>query len=187
PVRIDVLRADRLPRHPRLRRRAHADVAVQPLAEGEPATGEVPDRRAGRPLLALRRHHLDPDLHPRLPDPDMTETTHVEHEASHGEAPGVTAHGHPSDGQYVIVALVLGAVTGIEVAVYYISAIPKHLLTTMLIVMSGVKFTAVVLWFMHLKFDNRMFRRLFVTGLVLALAVFLVFLSSLHFYAPSRR
>ena len=119
----------------------------------------------------------------------MTDTTtsHVEHDTGHGEAPGVTEHGHPSDGQYVVVALVLGAVTGIEVAVYYISAIPKHLLTTMLIVMSGVKFTAVVLWFIHLKFDSRVFRRLFATGLVLAFAVFLIVLTTMHFYSPSRR
>ena len=61
---------------------------------------------------------------------------------------------------------------------YEISAIPKHLLTTMLIVMSGVKFTAVVLWFMHLKFDNRLFSSMFLIGLLLAMAIFTVVLST---------
>ncbi len=31
-------------------------------------------RRADRPVLALRRHRVDPDLHPRLPDPGMSTT-----------------------------------------------------------------------------------------------------------------
>jgi hypothetical protein len=31
-----------------------------------------------------------------------------------------------------------------------------------------------------------MFRRLFATGLALAFAVFLIFLTTLHFYSPSR-
>ncbi|MCU1463322.1 MAG: cytochrome oxidase subunit [Acidimicrobiales bacterium] len=109
-----------------------------------------------------------------------TATSHEVEPHTHDE------RAHPSDAQYVAVALVLGAITAVEVGVYYITAIPKHLLTTMLIVMSAVKFSAVVLWFMHLRFDSRLFRRLFVTGLVLAFAVFLIFLSSLHFYSPSR-
>jgi cytochrome c oxidase subunit 4 len=114
---------------------------------------------------------------------DTTTTHHVEApDQPHDESP----HPHPSDRQYIIVALVLGAITSIEVAIYYITAIPKHLLSVMLIAMSAVKFTAVVLWFMHLRFDSRLFRRLFVTGLVLAFAVMLIFLSSLHFYSPSR-
>jgi cytochrome c oxidase subunit 4 len=119
----------------------------------------------------------------------MTETAvseHVDPEAE-GSGHGIGAKGHPSDGQYIVVALVLALITAVEVAVYYITSIPKHLLTVMLLAMSAVKFTAVVLWFMHLRFDSRMFRRLFVTGLVLAFAVMIVFMSTLHFYSPSRR
>jgi cytochrome c oxidase subunit 4 len=100
--------------------------------------------------------------------------------------PGVTPHGHPTEGQYVIVALVLAVVTACEVAVYYITAIPKHALTAMLLIMSAIKFSLVVLWFMHLRFDSRIFRRLFVTGLVLAVAVVLIYLTTLHFYTPDR-
>ncbi len=38
------------------------------------------------------------------------------------------------------------------------------------------KAVVVALYFMHLKFDNRLFRRLFVTGIVTALLVFSVVL-----------
>ncbi len=41
-----------------------------------------------------------------------------------------------------------------------------------------VKFALVVLWFMHLKFESRLFMRLFVTGLVLALTLFAVVLAT---------
>lgn len=99
---------------------------------------------------------------------------------------GVTGHGHPSDRQYVGVAAVLAAITAVEVAVYYITSLPKHLLTALLLIMSAVKFSLVALWFMHLRFDDRLLRRLFVTGLLLAIAVVVIYLSSLHFYNPHR-
>ena len=103
--------------------------------------------------------------------PETPETPHAPH--------------HPTEKQYVVVALVLAAVTAVEVAVYY-TAIPKHLMTGMFLVMSAIKFSVVVLWFMHLRFDSRVFRRLFVTGLLLAIGVFVIYLSTLHFYNPHR-
>ncbi|MDQ3879329.1 MAG: cytochrome C oxidase subunit IV family protein [Actinomycetota bacterium] len=82
---------------------------------------------------------------------------------------------HPGPRQYVGVAVVLAIITGIEVAIYYVSSL-KSVLVPMLIVLSILKFSLVVLWFMHLRFDSLMFRRLFVTGVVLAFAVFAVVL-----------
>jgi cytochrome c oxidase subunit IV len=90
------------------------------------------------------------------------------------------SHGHPSEREYVAVALVLAAITAAEVAVYYITSIPHPLLIAMLCAMAFTKFTLVALWFMHLRFDSVIFRRLFVTGIALAAAVYLIFLSSLH-------
>ena len=94
--------------------------------------------------------------------------------------PGVTAHGHPSEGQYVAVAMVLAAVTALEVSVYYITALPHPVLIGMLVGMAITKFSLVALWFMHLRFDSRIFRRLFITGLALAIAVYAIFLVTLH-------
>ena len=95
--------------------------------------------------------------------------------------PGVTAHGHPSEAEYVRVALILAVITGMEVAVYYISSI-KDALVPLLLTFAVVKFSMVALWFMHLRFDSRIFRRLFVTGIVLAISVYVIVLATLHVF-----
>jgi cytochrome c oxidase subunit 4 len=82
---------------------------------------------------------------------------------------------HPGPAQYVRIALVLFVITVIEVAIYYIEAL-EGLLVPMLIVFSLLKFILVLLWFMHLRFDTRIFAWLFVTGLVLTFSVFAVVL-----------
>src|ERR671914_450921 len=73
---------------------------------------------------------------------------------------------HPGPRQYVAVAVVLSIITAIEVAIYYIPAL-EDLLVPMLIFFS----------FMNLKFDSHLFKRLFVTGIVLAFFVFGVVLA----------
>ena len=87
---------------------------------------------------------------------------------------------HPTERQYVAVALVLGAITAAEVGVYYISSIPDELFIGLLCAMAATKFTLVALWFMHLRFDSVIFRRLFVTGIVLAAFVYFILLTTLH-------
>ncbi len=79
-------------------------------------------------------------------------------------------HDHPSDWQYVKVAIVLALITGAEVAMSYMEL--GGLLVPGLIVLSIIKFAIVVMWFMHLRFDNRLFRRLFVMGIMLAMFVY---------------
>ena len=78
---------------------------------------------------------------------------------------------HPAPRQYVTIGVVLALVTGLEVGVYYIDAL-RDILVPFLVVFAFIKFFLVVTWFMHLRFDSPLFRRLFVTGLVLAFAVF---------------
>jgi cytochrome c oxidase subunit 4 len=91
------------------------------------------------------------------------------------------AHSHPSDLDYVKVALILAAITGAEVAVYYVKSL-AGLLVPILVVFSTLKFAIVVLWFMHLRFDSRIFRRLFVAGLVLAMFVYTIVLATFHVF-----
>jgi cytochrome c oxidase subunit IV len=43
-------------------------------------------------------------------------------------------------------------------------------------VLMAIKFALVVLWFMHLRFDSAIYKRMFVAGLALALSVFIVVL-----------
>ena len=89
---------------------------------------------------------------------------------------------HPGPRQYVWIAVILAVVTAAEVAIYYVPAL-KDWLVPFLIVFSILKFALVGLYFMHLKFDSRIFRRLFVVGIVLAFVVFTIVLS-LFFFGP---
>ena len=95
---------------------------------------------------------------------------------------GGTKHHHPSDWEYVKVALVLAAITLAEVLVYYVESL-EGLLVPILAVMSIAKFAIVALWFMHLRFDSRLFRRLFVTGIALAVFVYTAALLTLHVFS----
>jgi cytochrome c oxidase subunit 4 len=92
------------------------------------------------------------------------------------------AHGHPSELEYVKIAAVLAAITLAEVLVYYVRSLGGWL-PLILIVLSAVKFSMVVLWFMHLRFDSRLFRRLFVTGILLALFVYTIVLTTFHVWS----
>jgi cytochrome c oxidase subunit 4 len=88
------------------------------------------------------------------------------------------AHAHPSPLKYVGVAMILAFVTAIEVALYYLD-LPDKLLVALLMGLAFFKFGMVAAYFMHLKFDGRLLRRLFVTGILLALAVYTVALLTL--------
>ena len=80
---------------------------------------------------------------------------------------------HPSPKEYIRIALILGAVTAFEVAVYYVD-LSHATLVGVLFACAVVKFSLVVLWFMHLKFDSRTYSRFFLMGLAGAITLFLI-------------
>ena len=83
---------------------------------------------------------------------------------------------HASVATYIKVALVLTALTGIEVGAIYIRALTPILIPTLL-VLSLAKFSLVVLFFMHLRYDTRTLSVVFVGPLLIALAVFLALIA----------
>jgi len=93
---------------------------------------------------------------------------------SHGAAGGAhaaahDAHAHPTWKQYKWVALILTLITVVEVWIYYIPAfVATKLFVPSLLIMSAVKFAIVVLFYMHLKYDARLFRALFTGPLIIA-------------------
>lgn len=103
-----------------------------------------------------------------------TATEHLEH--------GTDEHDekHFSDGQYVVVALILAALTALEVSTYFIDFGP--LMMPLLLVLMVIKFFTVVAYFMHLKFDSKLFSALFYTGLLLALGVYGGTLATFKFF-----
>ncbi|MEY3455789.1 MAG: hypothetical protein RIR38_51 [Actinomycetota bacterium] len=101
----------------------------------------------------------------------MTMTTETEtHEAEHGM----------SNTGYIRIALILAAITALEVSTYYVDFGPFFMPSLM--IMMVIKFLMVVSYFMHLKFDNRLFSWLFYAGLILAIIVYVIALSTFKFF-----
>ena len=89
-------------------------------------------------------------------------------------------HEHPSDRKYVTIALILGALTAIEILLFvFEDDLPRSLVKVGLIGLMIVKFWIVGAYFMHLKFDNKVLTQLFLFGLVLAIVVYFIMLSAL--------
>lgn len=83
-----------------------------------------------------------------------------------------TDHVDPGPAQYVTIALILGAITAVEVALSYQDVLSRAVFYSLLIVLSMVKFAIVVAYFMHLKFDSRVFTMFFAGGLVMTVLAF---------------
>lgn len=83
------------------------------------------------------------------------------------------AHEHPTWKQYKWVALILTLITVVEVWVYYTPFSQTSFFVPALLVMSAVKFAIVVMFYMHLRYDHKLFRALF-TGPLLVAAITLV-------------
>jgi cytochrome c oxidase subunit 4 len=90
-------------------------------------------------------------------------------------------HEHPGERTYVGIFVILVVITGVEVALSYVKVGGSQLITNSgLLVLAAVKFSMVVAYFMHLKFDNKVLRVLFVGGLILAILVYVAYLFTLH-------
>ena len=85
-----------------------------------------------------------------------------------------------SNAGYIRIAVILAAITGLEVSTYYVDF--GVLFLPALLIMMVIKFVMVVSYFMHLKFDNKMFSFLFYAGLVLAIGVYAAFLATFKFF-----
>lgn len=76
---------------------------------------------------------------------------------------------HPTFKQYVTIAIVLFVITAVE----FLIIVPQGLkgsgvVIAPLVALSALKFAVVIMFYMHLKFDNRLLGSVFLTGLVLA-------------------
>ena len=85
-------------------------------------------------------------------------------------SPAGAPTGHPTPLTYVKVAMTLAAITTIEVAVFYVNWLGYGIIPV-LTILSVAKFALVAMFFMHLRYDARLFSWLFVGGLALALTV----------------
>jgi len=85
---------------------------------------------------------------------------------------------HPGAGTYIAIAVVLSAITAIEVTAYYITGLRNSaIFAPILLAFSALKFGLVAMFFMHLKFDGRLFSSFFVGGLTLGAAVLIALMA----------
>ena len=86
-----------------------------------------------------------------------------------------------SNAGYVRIAAILAAITALEVATYYVDF--GALFLPSLLIMMAVKFYIVVSFFMHLRYENKLFSWVFYAGLFLAMTVYAIFLATFHFFS----
>jgi cytochrome c oxidase subunit 4 len=130
-----------------------SDTETQEIEEAKP--GHEPDLPQGD--LAYRMANAAPNLLP-------------------GEI-----RAHPDPWQYVVVAVVLAVITAVEIAVSYMEGdIPDGLIVVLLLAMMVMKFILVASWFMHLRTDQPVFKRLFIVGAIAAPVLYLIVLATLH-------
>ena len=93
----------------------------------------------------------------------MSEVQHHGHqEGHHGGHEG----GHASVGFYWMIGGILAILTAMEVAAVYMEL--GSFEVPFLLILSAAKFVLVIMFFMHLRFDSKIFTGVFLAGLVLA-------------------
>jgi cytochrome c oxidase subunit IV len=115
---------------------------------------------------------MTPDAHARPKSP--TAHAPVVGDASHGDDAG---QGHPTWSVYWKVATVLTIITVVEVYCYYLKPfVASPYFVPTLLILSAAKFAIVVMFYMHLKYDAKLFRFLFTGPLILAMLTMLALL-----------
>ena len=111
----------------------------------------------------------------------MSTATEAASEEIHPSDEAHDDHDHGlSDFGYIKVALLLAVLTAAEVLIYF--APPGALEVPLLLILMVLKFEIVVAYFMHLRFDSKLFTWMFVGGLVLAVAVYAAMGTSMVFW-----
>ena len=80
--------------------------------------------------------------------------------------------GHGSPVFYAIIGFVLAIITLVEFLIFYVESLGVLLIPIML-VLSLMKFVIVVAFFMHLRFDNKIFTYLFFAGFMTLIPLFM--------------
>jgi len=96
------------------------------------------------------------------------------HEGGHG-------HKEPTDGQYIWIAVILAVLTALEIAATEVGPDGPWLIPALLVMMT-IKFFIVILFFMHLRFDSRLFSLVFYIGLSFAVVLYAAVLATFHFF-----
>ena len=110
-----------------------------------------------------------------------TDTDVAEHVDGHDAHADEHRHKEPSDLQYIWIAIILAVLTALEILATEFGP-DGSLLVPMLLVLMFVKFWIVASFFMHLRFDSRLFSFLFYLGLGFAVVLYSAVLATFHFW-----
>ncbi len=99
---------------------------------------------------------------------------------AHDDPHAHEGHHVPKDAYFIKTAVVLAILTALETSTYWVDL--GHFHTPVLLILMTIKFFMIVMIFMHLKFDSKIFSMMFYTGLGLALFVYMVFLFTFKFF-----
>ena len=89
---------------------------------------------------------------------------------------------HPTPKTYFTVAMILSVITAIEVGVFYLTWL-GHGIIPILAILSIAKFAIVAMFYMHLRYEARLFTVFFVAGLTVATFVIFALLTLFRFFA----
>ena len=93
----------------------------------------------------------------------------------------VEAQDHPTNRYFIWTAAVLALFTALETSTYWINF--GSFATPLLLTLMTIKFFVILLVFMHLKYDSKLFGALFYIGLGLAIGVYTAALCTFQFFA----
>ena len=111
---------------------------------------------------------------------EMTEEVTTAGQAQPADA-GSVHTGHPTPLTYFKVAMTLVVITAAEVGIFYVGGLGRGIIP-ILVILSGVKFALVVMFYMHLRYDDQLFTRMFIGGLALAGSVVLALLGLFQWF-----
>ncbi|MFV0316966.1 MAG: cytochrome C oxidase subunit IV family protein [Microthrixaceae bacterium] len=120
----------------------------------------------------------------------VTEPASIDDGRNMGHLDKGHAHG-PTDGQYFQIFWVLFALTALEVSTYFWEDwlgegdVVRRVGVGVLLVIMLIKFTMIAGIFMHLRFDAALLRRVFIFGLVVALAIYTIMLTSMNIWTDN--
>ena len=121
----------------------------------------------------------------------MTDTTAANLAEPIGDNHDAAAHHGLSDVGYIKVAAALAGITAVEIAWSYLpiwdgaTGFMSVVEVGGLLLMMIIKFVMVASNFMHLKFDDKILTRVFYSGLILAVGVYLLALTTFQIWGSN--
>ena len=115
------------------------------------------------------------------PDVDGRHMGHLDAGHTHG----------PTDGQYFTIFWVLFALTALEVSTYFWESwfgegdVVRRVGVAVLLTIMLIKFALIAGFFMHLRFDSALVRRVFIFGLIVAMVIYTVAMSAMNIWTDN--